>query len=291
MTVLPKISIVTTNYNYGRFLEETLRSVLDQGYPNLEYIVIDGGSTDESVSIIKRYADRLSYWVSESDAGQAHGINKGLRRCTGEIVGILNSDDLYLPDTLARVAQAFASDDVVWIGAPCEILDIDGRPTGVGKVATHAAAFQWVAGGWFPQPSSFWRRRIALELGYFEENLHYCFDQEYWARLAVAGYRPFILDRALSRDRQHPARKTANSGMRYVLERLFIAHKFLARLPPVEGAALRRVIRRYEGVLLRDAFYREPRPPFSMLIRTVIQHPDLLRDRRTWGLLKQYLLR
>lgn len=289
MTAFPKISIVTTNYNYGQFLEETLCSVLDQNYPNLEYIVIDGGSTDDSVDIIKRYAHRLTYWLSEADAGQAHAINKGLRRSTGEIVGFLNSDDLYLPDTLARVAEAFASPDTVWIGAPCEILDGEGRKTGIGKAMTHASAFQWVCGGWFPQPSTFWRRRLMLEEGYFEEHLHYDFDQEYWARLAVAGYRPQILDQVLSRDRQHADRKTADPGMRAVQERLFIAHKYLHRLPPAEGTALRCVIRGHERVLLRDPFYQDPPPPLSKLLTVIWQNPDLLRDRRTWGLIRQRL--
>src|SRR5271169_2586773 len=100
---LPSISIITPSYNQGRFLEATLRSVLEQGYARLEYLVIDGGSTDDSVDIIRRYEHRLAYWVSERDRGQVHAINKGLERSTGEIVAFLNSDDLYLPGALAAV--------------------------------------------------------------------------------------------------------------------------------------------------------------------------------------------
>src|SRR4029077_16981552 len=103
----PKISIVTPSFNQGRFLEETILSVLNQNYPNLEYIVIDGGSTDETVEVIRRYEDRIPFWVSEKERGQVHAINKGLEKCTGDIFGFVNSDDVYLPGTFAAVAQYF----------------------------------------------------------------------------------------------------------------------------------------------------------------------------------------
>src|SRR5690242_3069828 len=105
--MLPKISIVTPSFNQGKFIEATILSVLDQNYPNLEYIVIDGGSTDETVDIIRRYEGRITYWESEGDRGQVHAINKGIERSTGDIFGFINSDDLYLPGTFATVAQYF----------------------------------------------------------------------------------------------------------------------------------------------------------------------------------------
>src|SRR5881394_195745 len=103
----PKISIVTPSFNQGQFLEETILSVLDQNYPDLEYVVIDGGSTDGSADIIRRYASRLSSWCSERDEGQSHAIAKGFARCSGEILGWLNSDDVLLPGALAEVAAYF----------------------------------------------------------------------------------------------------------------------------------------------------------------------------------------
>ena len=100
-----KISIITPSFNQGKYLEQTILSVLDQKYPNLEYIIIDGGSNDNSVEIIKKYEHRLKYWVSEKDNGQANAINKGLSHCTGEIICWLNSDDYYLPDTLKKISN------------------------------------------------------------------------------------------------------------------------------------------------------------------------------------------
>ena len=112
----PRISIVTPSYNQGQFIEETIRSVLQQGYPNLEYIIIDGGSTDNSVEIIKKYEEYLTYWVSEPDDGQYDAINKGFSRATGEIMAWLNSDDMYVPWTFKTVAEIFDKFEFVnWI--------------------------------------------------------------------------------------------------------------------------------------------------------------------------------
>lgn len=130
----PKISVITPSYNQAQFVEATLQSVLDQNYPNLEYIVIDGGSTDGSAEIIERYADQLTYWVSEKDSGQSQAINKGLRRATGDILCWLNSDDTFLPGTLAFVAEQLADGSgTSAIVGDCAVVYLDGRPPVVVK--------------------------------------------------------------------------------------------------------------------------------------------------------------
>ena len=127
---LPKITIVTPSYNQGQFLEETIRSVILQGYKNLEYIVIDGGSTDNSLEIIHKYQDYLTYWVSEPDEGQAEAINKGFNLATGDIFAFLNSDDVYLPETLAKVGKFFAeSSQIDFLCGQTEFINQDSLAT------------------------------------------------------------------------------------------------------------------------------------------------------------------
>src|SRR5215467_7735563 len=172
-----KLTIVTPSFNQGRFLEETILSVLNQGYKPLEYIVIDGGSNDESVSIIRRYEDKLAYWKSEKDRGQVHAINKGLEKATGDIVAFINSDDVYLPGALAAVADYFERQPAAeWICGDT-ILFGDGHRTwlavaDVPKSAAHCLCWAYTAA----QPGMFWRRRLMD--GGFREDWPYDFDHE-----------------------------------------------------------------------------------------------------------------
>ena len=132
----PRISVVTPSFNQGEFLEATLRSVITQGYPELEYVVIDGGSTDDSVSIIERYEADLAYWVSEPDQGHAHALNKGFAKTTGEIMCWINSSDLYYPWTLETVAEIFSQlPQVDWIMGMSSIFDVCGRPRVVASAS------------------------------------------------------------------------------------------------------------------------------------------------------------
>ena len=184
MTNWPKISIITPSYNQGVFLEQTIRSVLEQDYPNLEYIIIDGGSTDTSVDIIKKYADKLAYWVSEKDQGQTDAINKGFKKSTGEIVAWLNSDDVYCPDTLQAVADAFRADpnlDFVFGNKLAvdenEITFRDDRHT---RFSFAALILQ---GSILSQCASFWKRKLFEKHGYLDESLRFCMDYEFFCRI------------------------------------------------------------------------------------------------------------
>lgn len=212
----PRISIITPSYNQAEFLERTLRSVLDQGYPNLEYIVIDGGSTDGSVEVIRSYETRLAYWVSEPDRGQVDAINKGLRRATGEWIAWQNSDDIYYPGAFARVAAMVAAHpqlDLV-LG---DINLIDARDRVIRDVRyvrpTYGALL--AEGMVLANQAAFWRRSLHDSVGYLDESLHYCLDFDWFLRILQAtsqvGHMPHILG-AL---RYHAVTKTSLHQARF----------------------------------------------------------------------------
>ena len=176
----PKISIVTPSYNQGRFIEETIRSVLLQGYPNLEYIVVDGGSTDETVEILKKYDPWIDHWVSEPDDGQTHAINKGLRRATGDIHGWLNSDDFFVPGALRRVVKAFRSSKCDALSGGRLLVDEASNVTGW---SIKPAFDPWKGGNTFPQDSTLWRSHVYNEIGYLDESYDFAMDFEFFLRL------------------------------------------------------------------------------------------------------------
>lgn len=199
----PVITVVTPSYNQGVFLEETIRSVLLQGYPNLQYFVIDGGSTDVSVELIRKYEPWISHWVSEKDRGQCHAINKGFERATGEILCWLNSDDTFEPGALHAVAMLFmAHPDWQALTGACHFIGADGGyldartrkpvpgvrpPESVCRTpqAQGRETFTHWYRDWFPQSSTFWRREIWLRAGPLDESLHYSMDYELWRRMGT----------------------------------------------------------------------------------------------------------
>ena len=185
-----KISIVTPNYNYAKTLEQTLASVLGQNYPKLEYIVIDGNSTDDSQYILQQYSNQLAYWYSQPDQGQYFAINQGFEQSTGEIMGWLNSDDIYLPWTLHVVAEIFAQfPEIEWIiGRPTQIQN--GVIRNVGALQPYpqefiaSGLFRGDRLGWIQQESVFWRRSLWEKAGPLRTDLKYAADFELWTRFA-----------------------------------------------------------------------------------------------------------
>ena len=212
MTNLPCISIITPSYNQAAYLEATIKSVLDQGYPNLEYILLDGGSTDGSLEIIERYADKLTYWLSEPDDGQADAINKGLARASGEFVAWLNSDDIYLPGTLEQAAEAFKTDpNLGMLYGDLQSIDHDGTLFNTITYAQYTLA-DLMAFRIIGQPAVFFRRALLAESGDLDLSYRYLLDHHLWLRLAQAAPIKYI-PKPLAAARHHPtAKNTAEAA-------------------------------------------------------------------------------
>jgi glycosyltransferase involved in cell wall biosynthesis len=210
--VTPKLSVITPSYNQAAFIERTIRSVLDQGYANLEYIVVDGGSTDGSVGIIERYADYLSWWVSEPDEGQTDALNKGLDHATGKILTYINSDDYFLPGAFEAAVRTFEHSEALWAVGAAQFVDASGRLAEVWRPQLPRGRRQWwILDPWgVPQPSTFWRREVFERFGKFRQDMHYVFDTEFGLRLALAGELPELIDLDLAVRVVHPDAKSWN---------------------------------------------------------------------------------
>lgn len=222
---LPKISVVTPSFNQAQFIRATIDSVLSQNYPNLEYLVMDGGSTDGTVEILKSYGKKLK-WISEKDQGQTDAINKGLRRLTGDILAYLNSDDIYLPGTLRRVGEYYAETHADWISGDCIVIDTEGKPShgnwliaGYKRflMALYSRTTLMIADSMLPQPSTFWSRKAYERVGEFNNKYRYVMDYDYWLRLSRY-YRPHDLKVALSGFRSQPDSKSETSRPKLMAE-------------------------------------------------------------------------
>jgi glycosyltransferase involved in cell wall biosynthesis len=208
----PRVSVVTPSYNQAPFLEATLRSVLLQGYPDLEYIVVDGGSADGSTDILQRYEPWLTHWVSEPDEGQSHAINKGFARSTGEILAWLNSDDLYEPNAVARVARHFVHTPA------CALLygrgwyvDDDGLKTGSCDWIRPFDRELFLTSNFILQPAAFWRRWLWEQAGELDVSYHWAMDWD-WLIRATALTQPHYLPVELASWRTRPDIKTVYGG-------------------------------------------------------------------------------
>lgn len=234
---LPRITLITPSFNQEPFLEETINSVLGQGYPNLQYGIIDGGSSDNSYKIIEKYRDRLDFAVIEPDNGQTDAINKGLALADGEIVGWLCSDDTLLPGSLEKIGGHFArhpQDD--WIAGACQVIDPHGAVT-----ETVFPSGEFTIPGLLlrdedkpfnlPQPGVFWRRSLHDLLGVLDESLHFCMDFEFWLRLIESGRRPTLLNTELATYRLHESSKSCAAPIGFTREHIKIESGYARSLP------------------------------------------------------------
>jgi glycosyltransferase involved in cell wall biosynthesis len=216
----PKISVITPSFNQGRYIAETIESVLLQGYPNVEHIIIDGGSSDDTMQVVERYRSQLHQVVSEPDRGQSHALNKGFHLATGDILCWLNSDDQFAPGALAAVAIAFATRDVDLVSGICEIYKNDAlMHRHMTSCADGPLPLQdlldldngWNAGQFFYQPEVFFSRELwERSGGHVREDCYYSMDYELWCRFAHVGANLHVIGAPLARFRMHPKQKTAN---------------------------------------------------------------------------------
>lgn len=234
----PKISIITPSFNQVDFIERTIKSVLSQDYPNFENLVMDGGSTDGTVEILKKYGKRI-IWRSEKDKGQGDAINKGLKFAKGEILGYLNSDDILEPGALKTVADFFTKNPrTMWVFGKCRI--IDEKEKEMRQSITAYKNF-WLRRysyktllilNYISQPAVFWRREVGEEIGFFNNHYFWALDYDYWLRLGKK-YPPGFINRYLANFRVHQLSKTS-LGIKNFLEEVEVAKQY-TRNPLIIG--------------------------------------------------------
>lgn len=271
----PLISIITPSFNQARYLETTIESVLTQDYPRIEYILIDGASTDASVDIIKKYGSKLAYWVSEKDSGQAEAINKGLVRAKGDIIAWLNSDDYYLPNTVSRVVQVFEENPaVIMVYGNMLAVDERGRTINFLKYKQLSLedliCFQIIG-----QPSVFFRRAVLEQLGLLDSSFHFLLDHHLWIRIAQQG-KVLHVPQTWSAARYHADAKNRAKAAEFGREAFRILEWVKSQANLREAVA--RVERRARASAHRvDARYLldggRPWPALKAWVRALFIHP------------------
>jgi glycosyltransferase involved in cell wall biosynthesis len=222
MTKLPLVTVITPSFNQAEYLEGTIQSVLSQGYPNLEYLIVDGGSTDGSQAIIQKYASRLAGWICEPDRGQADGVNKGLALAHGDIIGWVNSDDLYLPGAIQGALEAFqAHPEAGMVYSNVRAIDGQGRTTNLMRYGDWGLedlmTFHIIG-----QPGVLMHHEALKKAGYLDLNYHYMLDHHLWLRLAQVA--PMVhVDSVWAAGRFHEAAKNVAQAARFGQEAYAIA--------------------------------------------------------------------
>jgi glycosyltransferase involved in cell wall biosynthesis len=244
----PLISIIIPSFNQGGFIEETIRSIIFQRYKNVEIIVIDGGSSDNSLDVIKKYERWLTYWVSERDSGQANAINKGLAVARGEIIKWLNSDDLLLPGALNELAKSYAANKKCFFVSPVEhFLDgTDKRRVFEPKNVSHEKLVEfWSGEVIWNDPGTFYTREVIDTVGGIDESYRYSFDYDFVLR-ATEHFQASYLKKATARFRVHQRSKTISEGSKFIYETASVSRKHWGEMEEVD----RRGFERYFAVTM-----------------------------------------
>ncbi|MBE9100650.1 glycosyltransferase family 2 protein [Vacuolonema iberomarrocanum] len=291
---LPRISIITPSFNQGMFIADTIQSVLQQDYPNLEYIVIDGGSTDGSVEIIRKYELQIDYWVSEPDRGQSDAIRKGFARCTGNLWNWLNSDDVLEPEALWKLAIAYQTNPHATIYAGQ--LTLFGEDT---KLFIHRPSFQslkelvcvwekWAV----PQPALYLSRADCLKVSGIDPRWCYGMDYDFYLQLAqLSDFSVQNLDFGMARMRRHPHSKTVSQTHQFRAEILKIFDHFAQQHPEFlpQGWRRSRALFAYISALQALQFKLGRDPSLLECLRLTQEHLSIWKYRYFWGLLRRKL--
>jgi len=293
----PRVSIVTPSYNQGDFIEETIRSVLLQGYPDLEYIILDGGSTDGSVDIIRKYEPWLAHWVSKRDGGQTEAINNGWRKATGEILAYINSDDCYLAGAIAAAVEGFQSDSQTgMVYGTAIIVDETGKELRVWKGQPFDLKTTLTVGSIVPQPTAFFSGKALKRIGYLDEKWHMIMDYDLCIRISVQ-WPTVCLPGTLARFRDHRQSKTNTRFEATATELIYWLATFSPEhISPEEWRAIKwETLSRvhYEWAMAYLANGRQYAPKaLKQLVKSLLQYPlfVLKRPMGTSYLLKEVLL-
>jgi glycosyltransferase involved in cell wall biosynthesis len=264
----PKISIVTPSFNQSDFIEQTILSVLTQDYSNLEYIIIDGGSTDNSAEIIKKYDHQLAYWVSEPDGGQTQAINKGLKIASGEIFSWINSDDLLLPGAISAIKKSFQQHpEAGFIYGDYHMIDQSGKTIYKRMVSDYDYGVLVYGRSLITQPASFFRRTVLERIGFLDENYDFCMDLEFWIRAAIHNINFQPLRVPIAANRLHNKTKTFTQPFKLNEQHRHIIRKYSNLWGSKYGFKLANSYHRIRGV-----------------VRRMVQRGD-------WGIFKTYYSR
>lgn len=297
----PRISIVTPSYNQGQFIEDTIQSILIQEYPDLEFIIIDGGSTDNSVEIIKKYENNLTFWVSESDGGQYDAINRGFSKTTGEIMAWLNSDDKYTPWTFSVVGDIFRTHpEVEWVTTLYPLSwDEKGRAVACSYIGgfNHQSFLRggnlpgrrWYARSWIQQESTFWRRSLWERAGgYIDTNFEFAGDFELWARF-FQNAEFYAIASPLAGFRHHKTQKTRDHMEDYLIEAENILHHYKGH----PYSKIESMIRKYLHYCISGRqFKRFPQFVGSFLTQSNIlyQFKVFIWNGKCWEIITDYVI-